>query len=216
VDPSAARDLLSPAEVKRADGMGSTQLRDRFLGRRWMARELLARELEAAPGELVLERRCERCGKLHPASPLRVGGRSVWWSASASAGLAAVAIAGCRVGLDRERRDARPRWERIARRFFSEEEQAAAAGSPARFLEFWTLKEAYLKAIGLGLPGGLRSFECTGLSPSADGWSTTAAHPGWSFRSLDPDPGFVGALAIEGAADSIAVRRWDPEAGGAG
>jgi 4'-phosphopantetheinyl transferase len=196
--------------------MGSPSLRQRFLARRWMARSLLARETGEAPGALILERRCERCGELHPASPLDADGHSVWWSASSSAGLAAVAIADWRVGVDLEQQRERPRWERIARRFYSEDEARTVAGSPARFLEFWTLKEAYLKALGLGLPGGLRALDCTGLSPAGGEWSASAAHPGWRFRHLDPGPGFTAAVAVEGTPDSIELRRWTPDVGEAG
>ncbi len=213
VDLPAPPGPFSSDELERAERMASPDLRRRFLARRWMARTLLARETGEDPGGLVLERRCERCGELHPVSPLAVGSGSVWWSASSSAGLAALAISGFRVGLDVERRRERPRWEQIAHRFYSEDECRAVAGSAARFLELWTLKEAYLKALGLGLPGGLDSLECTGLSPSAGAWSTSAAHPGWRFRQLDPEPGFVGAVAVEGAADSVALRRWTSAVG---
>jgi 4'-phosphopantetheinyl transferase len=215
-DPSQARNSLSPGELKRAEEMASPQRRRSFLARRQMARQVLAEATGTAPAELVLERRCERCGELHPASPLGGAGEPVWWSASRSEGLAAIAIAHRRVGLDLERRDARPRWERIARRFFSAAEHRAIGGSPERFLELWTLKEAYLKALGLGLPGGLRALECTGLEPAAGGWSETPARPGWRFRNLEPAPGFIAALAVEGAVDSIELRRWEPDAGGAG
>jgi 4'-phosphopantetheinyl transferase len=211
VDPARAWDSLSAEELTRAERMVSPSLRRRFLARRAMARELLARETGEDPAGLVLERRCERCGEQHPASPL--AGGDVWWSASSSAGLAAVAIAGCRVGLDIEKQGERPRWERIAERFYSDDERRAVAGSPLRFLELWTLKEAYLKALGLGLPGGLRSLECTGLAPGPAGWSTAAAHPGWRFQGIEPKPGFAGAVAAEGAPDSIELRRWSADAG---
>jgi 4'-phosphopantetheinyl transferase len=173
-----------------------------------MARALLAEATGEDPGALTLERRCESCGGLHPASPLAGGSTAVWWSASSSDGLAAIAIAACRVGLDIERDDDRPRWERIADRFYTEDERRAVAGSPARFLEFWTMKEAFLKAVGLGLVGGLRSIECTSLSTSSGDWSASAAHPGWRFRHLRPEPGFVAAVAVEGEPDSIALHRW--------
>jgi 4'-phosphopantetheinyl transferase len=213
LDPTSGGSSFPPEELARAERMRSPDLRRRFLARRRMARELLARETGGEPGELVLERRCERCGELHPASPLSAGGGKVWWSASSSAGLAAVAVADCRVGFDLEQDGQRPRWERIAQRFYTEDEQRAVAGSPSRFLEFWTLKEAYLKAIGLGLPGGLRSLECTGLSGSGGEWSASVAHPGWHFRQLHPEPGFTAALAVEGAPDSIELRRWSADAG---
>lgn len=216
MDPAPGRDLLAAEELARADRIGSPDLRRRFLTRRWMARDLLGRETGEDPGRLVLQRPCERCGELHPASPLRAGSRSVWWSASSSAGLAAVAIADSRVGLDLEEVKERRRQEGIARRHFTEEEWREVTEHPARFLELWTLKEAYLKALGLGLPGGLRSLDCTGLAPAGGGWSVSEAHPGWRFQNLHPEPGFVAALAVEGAADSIELRRWDPEAGEAG
>jgi 4'-phosphopantetheinyl transferase len=213
VDLAAARGSFSAEEMARAERMGSSSLRHRFLARRWMARVLLARATGEDPGRVVLERLCERCGGLHPASPLAAVEGEVWWSASSSASLAAVALAGCRVGLDLEKQRERPRWERIASRFYSEEERLAVAGSPTRFLEFWTLKEAFLKALGLGLPGGLRSIDCTGLLGSEDGWSESTAHPGWRFRRLEPEPGVIGAVAVEGAPDSIELRRWSADAG---
>jgi len=200
--------MLSSEELERAERMGSAVLRRRFLARRRMARSLLARETGADPAALVLERRCERCGRLHPASPLLAGAREVWWSASSSADLAAVAISAARVGLDLEQNRQRPRWEQIAKRFFSEEEQRALAGSPTRFLEFWTLKEAYLKALGLGLPGGLGALECSSLAPADGAWSTSAAHPGWRFQNLRPEPGCIAAVAAQGSPDRVELRPW--------
>jgi 4'-phosphopantetheinyl transferase len=209
VDTAPARGSFSTDELNRAEAIASPERRERFLARRWMARSLLAAATGKEPGELVLERRCERCGELHPANPLPgEGEREVWWSASSSGDLAAVAIAPSRVGLDLERRGERPRRERIAGRFFNPEEAREAAASPARFLELWTLKEAYLKALGLGLPGGLRSLDCAGLAPAEDGWSASDAHPGWRFRNLDLDPVLVTALAIEGAPDGIEIGSW--------
>jgi 4'-phosphopantetheinyl transferase len=212
VDLGPAQGSFSAEEVNRAGAIASDQRRRRFLARRWMARSLLAQVTGEGPAELVLERRCERCGELHPASPLTsAAGEAVWWSASSSGGTAAVAIAPSRVGLDLERGGERPRWERIADRYFSAEEAREAADSPTRFLQLWTLKEAYLKALGLGLPGGLRSLDCAALVAAEEGWSAGDAHPGWRFRSLDLGPGLVAALAVEGVPDSIEIRSWSAE-----
>jgi 4'-phosphopantetheinyl transferase len=215
LDVTPGRDSLSPAERERAARMPSPLLRHRFLGRRWMARTLLAQAAEKDPSELAIERSCDRCGGLHPASPLPTGSADVWWSASSSAHLAALAISPCRVGLDVEQARARRRWPAIARRFYTEAERRALSGSAARFLDFWTMKEAFLKARGLGLSGGLRSLDCTGLS-ALEEWSESAAHPGWRFRQLEPEPGFVAAVAVEGRPDSIEVRRWRPDGGETG
>lgn len=192
--------------------MRSPILRQRFLVRRWMARDVLAQATREESGKLVLERRCERCRGLHPASPLGAD-PGVWWSASNAGGLAAVAISNCRVGLDIEQDEPRPRRQRISRRFYTDAEQRAVAKSPGRFLEFWTMKEAFLKALGLGLPGGLRSIDCTTISGPAASWRTSPAHLGWRFRQLHPEPGFIGAIAMKGPADSIELRHWSPQAG---
>jgi 4'-phosphopantetheinyl transferase len=87
-------------------------------------------------------------------------------------------------------------------------------GSPARFLEFWTMKEAFLKATGVGLAGGLRSLDCTTLSQASPEWCTSPTHPGWRFAHLRPGPGFTAAVAVEGAPDSIELRSWDPDTEG--
>ena len=72
-----------------------------------------------------------------------------------------VAMAVCRhprVGVDVEKVGRAPLA--VAERYFSPEEVAQlhalpAKAQPRRFLQLWTLKEAYLKAIGTGLAGGL-------------------------------------------------------------
>jgi 4'-phosphopantetheinyl transferase len=213
VDLAPAQGTFSAEELARAEQIGSARLRRRFLARRWMARTLLGRATGEEPAALVIESRCERCGRLHPASQLAGESGEVWWSSSSSASLAAVALSPWRVGIDIEQRRERPRWERIAKRFYTEDEQRAVAGSADRFLEFWTLKEAYLKAIGIGLPGGLRSFDCSGLSRSLGEWLEGTAHPGWRFRQLDAAAGTVAAVAVEGTPDRIELRRWAPDAG---
>jgi 4'-phosphopantetheinyl transferase len=208
IDLESAPAELSAEELARADRLASPQRRRRFLTRRWVARALLARRTGGAPAELVLERRCGRCGGMHPANPLVAEGRELWWSATSSAGLAAVAIAPQRLGIDLEKRADRPHREAIARRFYRAEESRAVAGSPSRFLEFWTLKEAYLKALGKGLGGGLGSLDCAHLAPVGDGWSSSAEQSGWRFRNLEVAPDFVAALAIEGKPEEIQQRDW--------
>lgn len=214
VNVTAGRGSLSSAELARAERMPSALLRQRFLARRWMARAILGEATEQDPAQLTLEACCERCGKPHPAARLPGNSGDVWWSASSSDGVASVAVAPCRIGLDLERDGDRPRWERIAARFYTDAERRAVEGSPARFLEFWTMKEAFLKAIGLGLAGGLRSLDCTTLSQASPEWGTSPTHPGWRFAHLRPGPGLTAAVAVEGAPDSIELRRWDPDTEG--
>jgi 4'-phosphopantetheinyl transferase len=69
------------------------------------------------------------------------------------------------LGVDTESTQARRESLKLAHRFFSPEEAAALSAMPEdtrsdRFLEYWTLKESYIKARGLGLsiPLDLFSF----------------------------------------------------------
>ena len=79
------------------------------------------------------------------------------------AALAAVA-AGGRLGADMENIDRQIRALPLAKRFFAREECADVASqlndssARERFILYWTLKEAYLKALGFGLTKPLASF----------------------------------------------------------
>ena len=67
-------------------------------------------------------------------------------------GLAVVLLSDRECGVDAERR--RPLREKIVNRVFSPEEQAALTASDdpdMLFTRLWTLKESYVKAIGIGV-----------------------------------------------------------------
>ncbi len=82
------------------------------------------------------------------------------------------------IGVDVEYRRSL-NWQELAQRFFSPEEQELLQKSPLAdqetlFFQLWTAKEAYLKAIGTGLSGGLNQVQI-------------GRHP-WRFQSLAGDP----------------------------
>lgn len=86
------------------------------------------------------------------------------FSLSHTRGCVACAIASSAwVGVDVERTDRSPRNNELADRYFSKTEAAWLCQCSdeiygVRFAELWTLKEAYLKAIGVGLSGSLDSI----------------------------------------------------------
>lgn len=62
------------------------------------------------------------------------------------------------IGCDIENLSRRISIDAIAKRFFSAQEYSLISAEPSRFFEYWTLKEAFVKATGLGISQGLETF----------------------------------------------------------
>lgn len=104
----------------------------------------------------------------------------------------------------------------IARHYFSAPELASLSELPAalqrdRFFDYWTLKEAYMKARGEGISLGLGNFSFRLSDDGAIAIAFTAAiedhPPDWRFRLFDPAPGYRMALAWRRRADA-AVKQF--------
>ena len=121
-------------------------------------------------------------------------------------GLAVVAVTkGVEIGVDVERTDRLVDAAGLSRRFFSPEETAALWElSPERlrerFLLYWTLKESYIKALGLGLslPLNSFSFRIEGEIPFRIAFSGNDpdGREGWRFCLFRPAPGYVTAVGV--------------------
>lgn len=120
--------------------------------------------------------------------------RELSFSLSHTRGCVACAITlNAPLGLDVERIDKSQRAQEIADRYFSEKEagwlrQCSDELRNIRFTELWTLKEAFLKAVGVGLSGSLTSVafrfrepECIEFSAP----STIDPHE-WHFALFKP------------------------------
>jgi 4'-phosphopantetheinyl transferase len=114
------------------------------------------------------------------------------------------------IGVDVESLAREPPLE-VAGHYFARDEAAELMRAPPatrahRFLEYWTLKEAFVKALGLGLSVPLDSFSFhlapgdIGISFSG-GLAAEGHDPArWSFHSGEiPAPAHVLALACAGA-----------------
>jgi 4'-phosphopantetheinyl transferase len=135
------------------------------------------------------------------------------FSVSHSAGLVAIAIGRMPLlGIDVEHEN-RAISPAIARRYFSESEVAALELLPPEqhqrhLLRLWTLKEAYLKAIGTGVAGGLGSATFRFQDAAIDFERDDDPHAKrWSFREFAPR-GFMLALAYHDAAAGTPAQPW--------
>ncbi|GLS90156.1 4'-phosphopantetheinyl transferase [Psychromonas marina] len=62
------------------------------------------------------------------------------------------------IGCDIENLSRKISVNAIADRFFSSDEAQRVKASPKQFFEYWTLKESFVKATGLGISQGLETF----------------------------------------------------------
>ncbi|HEU4779105.1 MAG TPA: 4'-phosphopantetheinyl transferase superfamily protein [Steroidobacteraceae bacterium] len=127
-------------------------------------------------------------------------------------GLVALAVTrGAALGIDVEIYEKKVPLE-VARRFFSPVEVNALEAlpgdaQPRRFLRLWTLKEAYLKAIGAGIAGGLdrMTFRIDDAGACTFDRADDRHAARWSFRQFDVGDRHVVALARLPARDSRAT-----------
>ena len=197
-DISLLGSCLSPDEHERADRLIHEQHRLRFVVARATLRRLLAQYLDLDPGAVAFA--YGEQGK-----PALVEG-GLFFNMSHSHEMALYAVARSReVGVDVEWPRPKVAHEQIAMRSFSLEEQEALreldeSDRLAAFYNIWTRKEAYIKARGDGITGGLDTFSVTlgaeaALLRSDEGRAEVAR---WQLATLDPEPGCVAALCAEG------------------
>ena len=210
---------LSEDELQRVAGFHFPSDRDRFIAAHGCLRGILARYLLCEPGQLSFSTGEYGKPALFPYSKID-------FNLSHSGGYALIAIARERkVGVDVERVREDMELENIADRYFSpgEVSQLLALVPEQRAIAFfngWTRKEAYIKAHGLGLSLPLDSFDVSLDEPAVllvtrpD--SSEAAR--WILLSLEVDPDYAGALAVEGATlngeavpqgKKLVFRYWD-------
>jgi 4'-phosphopantetheinyl transferase len=203
VEAAALARVLTPDELRRAARFIVEAPRRQFVFCRALVRHLAGACLAVAPetldiGVLPLGKPFVR----QPASP-----RALDFNLSHSGGLAAVALArGRQVGVDLELARPLDDMPALARRIFSPDELEALQALPAAeqreaFYTGWSRKEAYLKATGDGLTGGMREVGVS-LAPGAAApllHATTGGEtpPRWTLCDLPLPLGYVGSLAFE-------------------
>lgn len=121
------------------------------------------------------------------------------------------------VGVDIEYVRDIPEMDKIVERFLSKKEKNAFRSLPESkkkeaFLNCWTRKEAFIKAIGDGLYQPLDNFDVA-LIPDEParllrigGDSKTASR--WFIQDLKPAPGFTAAIAVEGRDWRLHFWQW--------
>lgn len=190
-EPALVKHWLSPAELARAGCFRFDRERETFIFARASLRQLLGSYLELAPERVELS--VSPTGKPALARP-RLGAE-ICFNVSHAGGRVLLALAlECAVGVDLEPVRPLPDLEELAERFFTPREAASLlalppAARPERFFRYWTRKEAWLKASGVGLAQPLHTVDVTDLPPGS-GAETV------KWFDLTPAPQFVAALVV--------------------
>jgi 4'-phosphopantetheinyl transferase len=157
---TAAKALLSADERARCDRLRLARDRRDYIAAHALVRLLLSHYSAVEPRALMIETTPWRKPELAPRTGATHAG--LRFNLSHARGIVACAITTDKaVGIDVEQTDLSFDCSSISSRYCADEEIARLdrcdpQDRSARFVELWTLKEAYLKATGEGLSGGLR------------------------------------------------------------
>lgn len=150
---------LDEREHAQAERLRGEIQRQRYLTAHGAMRQILGWQIGVAPSRLIIE--VDHFGK-----PM-LRDHSMVFNLSHSGGWALIAmLESGAVGIDLEFGERLGEVDQLAQRVFRATELTAFNALPtpqrsAAFLTAWTRKEAALKALGLGLPGGMEHVEIT-------------------------------------------------------
>jgi len=205
--------LLSEEERAKADRFMFPHDRDCYVAAHALLRATLSDYFARPPQDWTFV--TNAWGK--PRVDANDGSGRLSFNLSHTRGWVAVAVALDReVGVDVERIALARADEEVARQLFAPAEfadfqQEPEAGRADAFFDYWTLKEAYIKAVGLGVALPLKDFAFTrdplriGFAPTLDDTPSR-----WLFRRFRPAPDIAMALAArrgQGAEPVVNVRQ---------
>lgn len=205
--------LLSPEERAKADRFAFAHDRDCYVAAHALLRATLSNFFARPPQDWTFV--TNAWGK--PRVEASDASARLCFNVSHARGHVAVAVALDReVGVDVERIAPARADEEVARQLFAPAEFKAfqeepQAGRAEAFFDVWTLKEAYIKAVGLGVALPLQNFAFTraplriSFAPTLDDTPSR-----WIFHRFRPSPDIAMALAArrgQGAEPLVNLRQ---------
>ncbi|MCD2469916.1 4'-phosphopantetheinyl transferase superfamily protein [Jiella sp. MQZ9-1] len=173
--------LLSSTERARYDRFKVEGARREYLTGRALVRTTLSRHADCSPADWRFE--ANRYGRPAIAPDQAHAAPGLVFNLSHTRGLVALAIGrNCDLGVDVEWIDRQGRLADLCTRYFAPSETAFVHAAEDdeltdRFFTFWTLKEAYIKARGMGLALPLDGFA----------YDVSASEPTIRFEPTCPD-----------------------------
>jgi 4'-phosphopantetheinyl transferase len=198
------RELLNESERKREPRFYFPKDRRRYLVTRALVRTTLSRYAASAPADWMFSTNAYGRPEIANAT---IADSQLSFNVSHTHRLIVLAVTnGCTIGVDVENTSSRSVSIDIADRYFAPVEVAALGEIASdqqldRFFEFWTFKESYIKARGMGLSLPLDKFS---FQFPHDGAVRFAIDPElkddanrWRFRQLRPTSEHLLAICSE-------------------
>lgn len=196
------KDLLAPEERIQQARFHFGRDQHRYLVTRALVRVVLSKYCDIAPRDWVFSKGTHGkpvIGNDHASAT------GLFFNISHTNGMVIVGVARePSLGVDVENLDRRKPSLGIAESFFASAEVEALRElsdleQQQRFYEYWTLKESYIKAVGLGLSIPLDEFSFS--FPTASAIRLKLAHKPeyadqWHFWQFQPASGYMAAVCI--------------------
>ncbi len=194
--------LLSPDEVQQRNRFQFEDDKKRYLLTRASLRTLLSKYAPVPPMSWCFEKSSQ--GKPY-ISESHGEAAKIQFNITHTENLIVIALANsCRLGIDVENHKSRDASIEVAKRFFAPREfrdiQACEESTrQKRFFEYWTFKESYLKAQGMGIHHALdkaafRFPDSRGVELICDGGDESERWGFWQFSLRDE---YTIALCVE-------------------
>lgn len=203
--------ILSTDERERLRRFIVLEPRVQHVVARALLRTTLSRYAEVEPTQWCFE--TNKYGRPYLAAP--VIGHDLRFNLSHTTHLVALAITeGCEIGIDVEYTLRQFDSDRLASTVFAPAEIKALQAAPQSqrrelFWAFWTLKEAYIKARGMGLSLPLDgfAFDLSFTHPRIDFNERCPDDPSsWQFRRCAPTPDHTLAVAVTAPEAAVDIR----------
>jgi 4'-phosphopantetheinyl transferase len=200
--------ILSEDEKVRANNFKFAEHQNRFIAARGFLRQIISYYLKISNREIVFQ--YSDRGK-----PI-IQNNNLQFNVSHSQDLALYAFTNKHlIGIDLEYLRSNVECAKIAQRFFTSTESQLINSLPKdkqhqTFFHFWTVKEAYLKATGEGLVGGLDTVEVdlesdTEIIIKAIAKQATKNN-NWFFSSFIPEKDFIATVAINTRETDLTIK----------
>jgi len=195
---------LSRSELARAGEFSSSGRQLEYLCGRAMLRTVL----QQLTGEPASSHEIATNGE---GKPFCVSGPAISIAHSGDVVVCAAADQG-QIGVDVETPDRRRDITGISNEYFAADEIEWLSSQPQdRFYMLWVLKEAWLKAKGTGIAGGLDRLRCVVTPPKIRALISDDAIPNLSLHAIEG--ALIGVATTTALQENLIIDCWDPVTG---